>query len=76
MVRARASPNKVAVAPDLHTYNIIICSFRSMGCLELSFAAFGLIIKTGFRVNARVINPLLKGLCDAKRVGEAMEILS
>jgi len=44
--------------------------------LELSFASFGLIIKTGFRVNARVINPLLKGLCDAKRVGEAMEILS
>ena len=47
-----------------------------MGCLELSFAAFGLVIKTGFRVNARVISPLLKGLCDAKRVGEAMEILS
>ena len=32
MVRARASPNKVAVALDLHTYNIIICSFCSMGC--------------------------------------------
>ena len=48
MVRATASPNKVAAAPDLHTYSIIICSFRSMGCLELSFAAFGLIIKTGF----------------------------
>ena len=47
-----------------------------MGCLELSFAAFGLIIKTGFRVNATAISPLLKGLCDAKRMGEAMEILS
>ena len=32
----RASSNKVAVAPDLRTYSIIICSFCSMGCLELS----------------------------------------
>ncbi|RLN42822.1 protein Rf1, mitochondrial-like [Panicum miliaceum] len=69
----RASPNKVA--PDLSTYNIIICSFCSMGCIELSFAAFGLVLKTGFRVNTRVINPLLKGLCNAKRVREAMDVL-
>ena len=71
----RASPNKVVVAPDLHTYSIIIYSFCSMGCLELSFATFGLVIKTGFRVNAAVISPLLKGLCDSKRVSEAMDVL-
>ena len=71
----RASPNKVVVAPDMHTYSIIIRSFCSMGCLELSFAAFGLVIKTGFRVDATVINQLLKGLCEGKRVHEAMDVL-
>ncbi|CAN6325804.1 unnamed protein product [Urochloa humidicola] len=40
---ARASPNKVA--PNLHTYSIIISSFCSIGHLEFSFAAFGLILK-------------------------------
>ena len=71
---ARASPNKVA--PDGFTYNILIGCFCRMGRLDLGFAAFGLILKTGWRVDAIVISPLLKGLCDAKRVGEAMEILS
>ena len=71
----RASANKVAVAPNLCTYGIIICSFCSVGHLELSFAALGLVLKTGLRVNARVINPLLKGLCDGKRVREAMDVL-
>ncbi|RLM69753.1 protein Rf1, mitochondrial-like [Panicum miliaceum] len=70
---ARACSNKVA--PDLHTYSILINCFCRMGRLELSFAAFGLVLKTGFRVNARVINPLLKGLCDRKRVHEAMDVL-
>jgi len=67
----RASPNKVAVAPDLHTYSIIIYTFSTIGCLHLSFAAFGLVIKTGFRVDDIVI----KGLCDSKRVSEAMDVL-
>jgi len=70
---ARASPNKVA--PDGFTYNILIGCFCRMGRLELGFASFGLVLKAGWRVGT-VISPLLKGLCDAKRVGEAMEILS
>jgi pentatricopeptide repeat protein len=45
-----------------------------MGRLELGFASFGLVLKAGWRVGT-VISPLLKGLCDAKRVGEAMDIL-
>jgi len=71
----RASPNKVAVAPDLHTYSIIIYTFSTIGCLHLSFAAFGLVIKTGFRVDDIVISQLIKGLCDSKRVSEAMDVL-
>jgi leucine-rich PPR motif-containing protein len=43
--------------------------------MEHGFTAFGLILKTGWRVNEIVINQLLKGLCDAKRVDEAMDIL-
>jgi leucine-rich PPR motif-containing protein len=63
------------VAPDRCTYNILIDCFCRMGRLEHGFAAFGLIPKTGWRVNNIVINQLLKGLCDAKRVDEAMDIL-
>jgi leucine-rich PPR motif-containing protein len=70
---ARASPNKVA--PDLCTYNITIGSFCSMGRLDFSFAAFGLVLKKGFRVDAITINQILSGLCDAKKVGEAMNVL-
>ncbi|CAD6229376.1 unnamed protein product [Miscanthus lutarioriparius] len=65
----------IEVAPDLYTYNILIGCFCRMGRLENGFATFGLILKTGWRVNGIVINQLLKGLCDDKRVGEAMDLL-
>ena len=68
---ARASPKKVA--PDEFTYNIII-GCCGMGRLELGFAYFGLVLKAGWRVGT-VISPLLKGLCDGKRVREAMDVL-
>ena len=70
---ARACSSKVA--PNLHTYNILINCFRRMGRLELGIAAFGLILKTGWRVDGIVINQLLKGLCDSKCASEAMNIL-
>ena len=63
------------VVPNLCTYSILIGCFCRMGHLKHGFAAFGLIHKTGWRVNDIVINQLLKGLCDAKRVGEAMDVL-
>ncbi|XP_072151755.1 uncharacterized protein [Setaria viridis] len=71
---ARASPTKEA--PDLRTYSKIIGSFCSMGHLDFAFAGFGLILKKGFRVDAIVINQLLNGLCDAKRMGEAMDVMA
>jgi leucine-rich PPR motif-containing protein len=48
-----------------------------MGRLEHAFATFGLILKTGWMGNDIfvVINQLLNGLCDARRVGEAMDVL-
>jgi leucine-rich PPR motif-containing protein len=39
------------VAPNMCTYNILIRCFCRMGRLEHGFAAFGLILKTGWRVN-------------------------
>ena len=56
-------------------YSILISCLCRMGRLEHGFAAFGLILKTGWRVDVVVINQLLKGLCDAKRVDEAMDVL-
>jgi hypothetical protein len=44
-----------------------------MGRLKHGFAAFGLILKTGWRVDHIVINQVLKGLYDAKRLSEAVE---
>ena len=70
---ARACSNKVR--PDLYTDNILTGCFCRLGHLEDGFAAFGFILKTGWRVDEVVINQLLKGLCDAKRVDEAMDIL-
>ncbi|KAJ1274230.1 hypothetical protein BS78_05G046300 [Paspalum vaginatum] len=61
--------------PDMFTYSILICCLCCTGRLELGFAAFGLILKTGWRFNGMVINQLPNGLCDAKRVGEAMDIM-
>ena len=67
------------VTPNLCTYSILIGCCCRMGRLEHGFAAFGLILKTGWSMASPeapiVINQLLKGLCDAKRVGEAMDIL-
>nr|BBM89975.1 pentatricopeptide repeat containing protein [Sorghum bicolor] len=63
------------VAPDRCTYSILIGCFCRMGRLEHGFAVFGLILKTGWRVNHIVFNQLLKGLCDAKRLDEATNIL-
>jgi leucine-rich PPR motif-containing protein len=63
------------VTPDLRTYSVLIGCFCRMGCLEHGFAAFGLILKTGWIVNDIVINQLLKGLCDRNMVGEAMDVL-
>jgi leucine-rich PPR motif-containing protein len=70
---ARASSNKVA--PNLCTYSILIGCFGRMGHLEYCFSTFGLILKTGWRVNNIVITQLLNSLCDVKRVDEAMDIL-
>jgi pentatricopeptide repeat protein len=70
---AHACSNKVR--PNLCTYSILIGCFCRMGRMEDGFAAFGLILKTGWRVDEVVIGQLLKGLCDAKRVDEAMDIL-
>jgi len=69
----------IKVAPNLCTYSILIGCCCRMGRLEHSFAAFGLILKTGWSMASPeapiVINQLLKGLCDAKRVDEAMDVL-
>jgi hypothetical protein len=49
---ARASPSTSRVAPNLWTYSITIGTFCSMGRLDFGFAAFGLVLKKGFRVDA------------------------
>jgi leucine-rich PPR motif-containing protein len=63
------------VPPDLCTYSIVFGCFCCMGRLGHGFATFGFILKTGWRVDDILVNQLLKGLCDTKRLDEAMDIL-
>jgi pentatricopeptide repeat protein len=70
---ACASAKKVT--PNLHTYSIILDCFYRMGRLGLGFATFGRILKTGWMVDAIVLNHLLRALCDVKRRSDPMDIV-
>jgi hypothetical protein len=70
---ARADAKKVT--PDLHTYSVILgCSYQ-MDRLDLGFATFGRILKTGWMVNAIVFTHLPRALCAIKRTSQAMDIV-
>ncbi|KAF0930985.1 hypothetical protein E2562_038553 [Oryza meyeriana var. granulata] len=58
---ARAGAKKVT--PTVHTYGILIGCCCRVDRLDLGFAAFGGVIKKGFRVYAIAFTPMLKGVC-------------
>uniref|UniRef100_A0A0D9X4D1 Uncharacterized protein n=1 Tax=Leersia perrieri TaxID=77586 RepID=A0A0D9X4D1_9ORYZ len=60
--------------PNLCTYSIVIGCCRRVARLDLAFATFGRVIRTGWKVDAITFNPLLKGLCESKRIGDAIDI--
>nr|QIP66486.1 restorer of fertility-like protein [Triticum aestivum]QIP66687.1 restorer of fertility-like protein [Triticum aestivum] len=61
--------------PTACTYGILMdCSCRAHR-LDLAFAFFGRLLRTGLKAGVIEVNSLLKGLCHAKRADEAMEVL-
>ena len=69
---ARAGSKKVA--PDISTYIILLGCCCRAGRLDLGFASYGHVIKMGWRVDAIVFTPMLKGLCAEKRTSDAIDI--
>jgi pentatricopeptide repeat protein len=51
---ARAGVNKVVA--DICTFGILIGCFCTVGCLDLAFAAFGQVIKMGWREQVMALN--------------------
>jgi pentatricopeptide repeat protein len=70
---ARVGVNKMAA--NACTIGILIRCFCTVGRLDLAFAAFGQLLKTGWRVQVMALNQLIKGLCDGKTTSEAMDIV-
>uniref|UniRef100_A0A0D9XPU1 Pentacotripeptide-repeat region of PRORP domain-containing protein n=1 Tax=Leersia perrieri TaxID=77586 RepID=A0A0D9XPU1_9ORYZ len=76
MARAAGADDEVMIPPPtLPTYDILIGCCCRAGRLDLGFAAFGSVIKKGFRVDVDIFNCLLKGLRAEKRTSDAMDLV-
>ncbi|PWZ13293.1 Protein Rf1, mitochondrial [Zea mays] len=63
------------MAANACAFDILIRCFCTVGRLDLAFAAFGLFLRTGWRVQNVVLNQLIKGLCDGLRTGDTMDMV-
>ncbi|CAN6227707.1 unnamed protein product [Urochloa humidicola] len=68
MSRDSAGPRMLLAT--LHTYNILIDC-----CPDLALAFFGRLLQTGLGIDVITFNGLLKGLCNANRTDEALDVL-
>ncbi|CAL5034853.1 unnamed protein product [Urochloa decumbens] len=59
----------------VHTYNILIDCCCHARRPDLAPAFFGRLLRTGLGIDVITFNSLLKGLCDAKRTNEALDML-
>jgi pentatricopeptide repeat protein len=75
LFKRMAQAGTTKVAPNLYTYNILICCCCRVGRLDLAFASLALVIKTGWTPNVISYNTLLNGLCKQKRSQEALDLL-
>ncbi|CAL5034852.1 unnamed protein product [Urochloa decumbens] len=60
---------------SVHTYGILIDCCCHVRRPDLALAFFGRLLRTGLGINVITFNSLLKGLCDAKRTEEALDVL-
>ncbi|KAF7011927.1 hypothetical protein CFC21_026174 [Triticum aestivum] len=63
------------VSPTLCTYSILMDCCCRAGRPDLVVAFFGRLLRLGLRLNVISFNNLLKGLCQAKRSNEALDML-
>ncbi|GJN32989.1 hypothetical protein PR202_gb21541 [Eleusine coracana subsp. coracana] len=62
-------------SPTSYTYDILMHCCCRVRRLDLTLAAFGCLLRTGMGANVFAFSSLLRGLCDAKRTEEAMDVL-
>ncbi|RCV33135.1 hypothetical protein SETIT_7G058100v2 [Setaria italica] len=73
--RSRNSAGPRVLPTTVHTYAILMdCCCRARRP-DLAFAFFGRFLRTGLAISAILFNSLLKGLCDAKRTDESLDVL-
>ncbi|KAG0530399.1 hypothetical protein BDA96_05G182900 [Sorghum bicolor] len=63
------------LSPTLHTYGILMDCCTRAHRPKLTLAFFGQVLKTGLGIDTIMISNLLRGLCEAKRTAEALDIL-
>ncbi|XP_078170558.1 pentatricopeptide repeat-containing protein At3g61360-like isoform X2 [Carex rostrata] len=63
---------RVSPSPDICTYCILIAYCIRMNRQKLGLVFLGRFIKSRQRADARIFNPLLKGLCYENRISEAV----
>ena len=71
--RDSAAPR--VLPPTAHTYGILMDCCLRMRRLDLALAFFARLLQTGLGVDAIAFTILLKGLCDSKRLDEALDML-
>ncbi|CAD6253393.1 unnamed protein product [Miscanthus lutarioriparius] len=73
--RASRADGPQVLSPTVCTYGILMDCCTRAHHPEQTLAFFGQVLKTGLGVNTIMITNLLKGLCEAKRTYEALDIL-
>jgi pentatricopeptide repeat protein len=73
--RASRADGPQVLSPTLCTYSILMDCCTRAHRPELTLAFFGQLLKTGLGVDIIIMSNLLKGLCEAKRTDEALDIL-
>nr|QIP66527.1 restorer of fertility-like protein [Triticum aestivum]QIP66732.1 restorer of fertility-like protein [Triticum aestivum] len=61
--------------PTACTYSILMDCCCRVHRLDLAFAFFARLLRTGLKANQVIFCTLLKGLCHAKRTDEALDVL-
>ncbi|RLM65019.1 protein Rf1, mitochondrial-like [Panicum miliaceum] len=71
--RDSAAPR--VLPPTAHNYGILMDCCLRVRCPDIAFAFFARLLQTGLGVPAITFTSLLKGLCDSKRLDEALDML-
>ncbi|KAJ1700046.1 hypothetical protein LUZ63_008558 [Rhynchospora breviuscula] len=64
------------IYPDILTFGVVINCFCRMGRVDLGFSTLGLSLKHRRGINAFIFGSLIKGLCAARQIEDAAQLLA